>query len=195
MAIPTRSTDTPVTPVSVHGTHDELAGVENTGNIWLTSTARRVLAVLRIMFGFTFLWAFFDKTFGLGFATPAERAWISGGDPTKGFLSGSEGTFGSLFQSLSGQFWVSPLFMLGLLGIGVALLAGVGLRIAAVAGVLMYGFMYLASLPLETNPIIDDHLSGALVLVLLAVAYAGDTWGLGTWWKNTSLVKRFPILR
>ena len=31
--------------------------------------ARRALAVLRIMFGFYFLWAFLDKTSGLGFAT------------------------------------------------------------------------------------------------------------------------------
>jgi len=184
-----------VTQASVHGTHDQLAGVEHTSNHWLSPTARRVMAVLRVMFGFTFLWAFVDKTFGLGFATPAARAWINGGDPTQGFLSNSEGTFGGVFQSLAGQFWVSPLFMVGLLGIGLALVAGVGLRIAAVAGALMYGFMYLASLPLETNPIVDDHLSGAVILVLFALAYAGDTWGLGTWWKNTSITKRFPILR
>ena len=194
MSIPTRSAATPVTP-SVDGTHDVLVGVEHTGNHWLSPTARRVMAVLRIMFGFTFLWAFLDKTFGLGFATPAARAWVSGGDPTMGFLSKSEGTFGAVFQSLAGQFWVSPLFMVGLLAIGVALIAGVGLRIAAGAGVLLYGFMYLASLPLETNPVVDDHLSGALTLVLLAVAYAGDTWGLGSWWKTTSITKRFPVLR
>ena len=45
--------------------------------------ARRVLAVLRIMFGFYFLWAFLDKTFGLGFATPAAKAWINGGSPRR----------------------------------------------------------------------------------------------------------------
>lgn len=195
MAIPTRSTATQGTPTSVHGAHDELVGVEHTGNHWLSLSARRVMAVLRIMFGFTFVWAFLDKTFGLGFATPAAKAWVSGGDPTMGYLSNSEGTFGAAFQSLAGQFWVSPVFMLGLLGIGLALIAGVGLRIAAVAGVLMYGFMYLASLPLETNPIVDDHLIGAVILVLFALAYAGDTWGLGTWWKNISVTKRFPILR
>lgn len=195
MSIPTRTTITPVPPASVHGTHDDLVGVEHTGNHWLSPAARRVMAVLRIMFGFTFVWAFLDKTFGLGFATPAAKAWINGGDPTAGFLSNSEGTFGGVFQSLAGQVWVTPLFMIGLLGIGIALIAGVGLRIAAVAGVLMYGCMYLASLPLVTNPIVDDHLSGAVILVLFALAYAGDTWGLGTWWKNTSITKRFPILR
>ena len=35
----------------------------------LTRTAARALAVLRIATGFVFLWAFLDKTFGLGYAT------------------------------------------------------------------------------------------------------------------------------
>ena len=45
------------------------------------------IAVARILMGFYFLWAFIDKTFGLGFATPAERAWVGGGSPTTGFLT------------------------------------------------------------------------------------------------------------
>ena len=35
----------------------------------LNAPTRRVLAVLRLAFGFTFLWAFFDKLFALGFHT------------------------------------------------------------------------------------------------------------------------------
>ena len=62
-----------------------------------------MLAVLRIMFGFYFLWAFLDKTFGLGFATPAAKAWINGGSPTKGFLSGSEGPFSGFYHALAGN--------------------------------------------------------------------------------------------
>jgi thiosulfate dehydrogenase [quinone] large subunit len=179
----------------VHGSHDELPGVEHTSNVWNSLAARRMLAVVRIMFGFTFLWAFLDKTFGLGFATPSERAWVNGGDPTAGYLSNNEGTFSTFFQGLAGDWWVSPLFMAGLLGIGIALLAGAGMRIAAVSGALMYGFMYLAALPLENNPVVDDHLTGAAIVVTLALVYAGDTWGIGSWWKQTSIVKRFPVLR
>ena len=186
------TTNRPETPA---GTHDELAGVEHTSNHWLSPVARKVLAVIRLMFGFIFLWAFFDKLFGLGFGTPSERAWVNGGDPTMGYLSNNEGMFSGFFQGLAGQFWVSPLFMLGLLGIGVALMAGAGMRIAGIAGALMYGFMYLAALPLENNPVVDDHLTGAVIEAFLALAYAGDTWGLGSWWKNTSIVRRFPILR
>lgn len=185
----------PTTALSVTGAHDQLPGVEHTDNVWLSPAARRVMAVLRIAFGFTFLWAFLDKTFGWGFATPAERAWVNGGDPTAGYLANVEGTFGSTFQSLAGQPWVSWLFMAGLLGIGIALLSGAGLRIAAATGALLYGLMYLAALPLQNNPVIDDHLTGAIVLILLALAHAGDTWGLGSWWKSTGLVKRAPALR
>jgi thiosulfate dehydrogenase [quinone] large subunit len=191
MAVTQRRT----TPLSQTGDHDQMSGVEHTNNIWLSPAARRVMAVLRIAFGFTFLWAFLDKTFGLGFATPADRAWVNGGDPTAGFLANTEGTFASTFQSLAGQPWVSWLFMAALLGIGVALLTGAGLRIAAVSGALLYVLMYLAALPLTTNPVIDDHLTGAVILAFFALAYAGDTWGLGNWWKGTALVRRFPVLR
>lgn len=161
----------------------------------LSSAARVTLAVLRIMFGFTFMWAFLDKTFGLGFSTPPENAWIRGGDPTAGYLSNTDGPFGEVFQSLAGQTWVSALFMAGMLGIGVALLTGAGMRIAGVTGALLYVFMYLAALPLTSNPVVDSHLTGAVVVVLLALAHAGDTWGLGRWWSRTSVVQRFPILR
>ena len=39
--------------------------------------ARIVLGVLRILFGITFLWAFVDKLFGFGKATPSESSWIN----------------------------------------------------------------------------------------------------------------------
>ena len=61
-------------------------------------TARRGLAVLRIAFGVTFLWAFVDKLFGLGFATPSSRAWINGGTPAQGFIKSIEGPFKDVFQ-------------------------------------------------------------------------------------------------
>lgn len=157
--------------------------------------ARLLLGVIRILFGITFLWAFFDKLFGLGKATPSENAWVNGGDPTFGYLSNNGGTFSSFFTGLAGQQWVTWLFMAGLLGIGIALIAGAGMRIAAVTGGLLYLFMWLASFPLENNPFIDDHLTGALIVVFFALVGAGDTLGIGSWWKNTSIVRRMPLLR
>ncbi|MEU1390068.1 hypothetical protein ABZ444_29030, partial [Nonomuraea sp. NPDC005730] len=56
----------------------------------ITAAGRRpvdyVWAVARIAIGWIFLWAFLDKTFGWGFATPAGKAWVAGGSPTTGFL-------------------------------------------------------------------------------------------------------------
>ncbi|MFB9722467.1 hypothetical protein ACFFRU_27415, partial [Planobispora longispora] len=60
-------------------------------------------AITRISIGWVFLWAFLDKTFGWGVATPAERAWIGGGSPTTGFLKGTgENALGGFFSGLAG---------------------------------------------------------------------------------------------
>ncbi len=146
--------------------------------------ARKVLAVARITIGFTFLWAFLDKTFGLGFATPAERAWLNGGTPAQGFIKGIEGPFAGLFQGFANPFG-DILFMVGLLGIGVALVLGAGLRIAAVTGTLLMLFMYLAEAPFAlggNNPVVDSHWHEALLLIIAAVTLSGDTWGVGRIW-------------
>lgn len=162
----------------------------------------RVLAILRVATGFVFLWAFIDKTFGLGYATPSERAWINGGSPTRGFLSGVEvGPFDDIFRSWAGTPWANWLFMLGLLGIGLALVLGVALRIAAVSGTLMMVFMWAAEFPpdrftnagepsMSTNPIFDYHLAYALIMIVLALTFAGATWGLGKWWASLELVQK-----
>jgi thiosulfate dehydrogenase [quinone] large subunit len=55
--------------------------------------------------------------------------------------------------------------------------------------------MYAASFPLENNPVVDDHLAGAIVLIVLAATLAGDTWGFGKTWAQTHLVRRFAVLR
>jgi hypothetical protein len=69
----------------------------------MTTTAARFLAVVRVATGFVFLWAFLDKTFGFGYATPVARAWIHGGSPTKGFLSSvAVGPFESTFHTWAG---------------------------------------------------------------------------------------------
>lgn len=148
------------------------------------SSARKVLAVARITIGFTFLWAFVDKLFGLGFATPAERAWINGGTPAQGFIQGIEGPFAGFFQAFANPFG-DVLFMIGLLGIGVALVLGAGLKIAAVTGSLLMLFMYLAEIPFVlggNNPVVDSHWHEALLLVVAAATLSGDTWGVGRIW-------------
>ena len=157
---------------------------------------RYVLAGLRLALGWIFLWAFLDKLFGLGHGTPSANAWINGGSPTKGFLGKAvSGPFESFYHSIAGAAWADWLFMLGLAGIGIALLAGIGMRIAAVAGSLLLVLMWTAVLPPENNPFMDDHLIYAGVLALLALTAAGDTLGLGRAWSRLPIVQRHPWLK
>lgn len=162
----------------------------------LPAAARYVFAGVRIALGWVFLWAFLDKLFGLGHETASKDAWIHGGSPTKGFLEfGASGPFAGFYHSIAGAGWADWMFMLGLLGIGVALIAGVGLRIAAFAGAILLVLMWSVVLPPDNNPFMDDHLIYAGVLVGLALINAGDTAGVGAWWKSTKLVERLPWLR
>jgi thiosulfate dehydrogenase [quinone] large subunit len=137
------------------------------------------------------LWAFLDKLFGLGRGTPAANAWLDGGSPTAGFLGkAATGPFAGFYHSIAGNPVVDVLFMAALLGIGVALILGIGMRIAAAAGALLTVLMWTAVLPPATNPFMDDHLVYAAVLILLALLGAGNTWGLGRRWAATPLVRR-----
>lgn len=183
-------------------TTERVAGVETAPQVAPaaqlpeTSTVTRTfLGITRLSLGFVFMWAFLDKTFGLGFATERADAWINGGSATFGFLAhGTTGPFATMFQSIAGATWADWLFMVGLLGIGTALLLGIGMRIAAASGALLLMLMWAAALPLENNPVIDDHVVYAIVLGLLAAAHAGRHLGLGARWERTALVRRFPIL-
>lgn len=155
-----------------------------------------IWAITRISLGWVFLWAFLDKAFGLGRATPSENAWLDGGSPTEGFLANAPtGPFEGIYKDLAGATWADWLFMIGLLAIGVALILGIGMKIAAITGALLLVLMWTAVLPPENNPFMDDHLIYAMVLIGLAAVNAGNTWGLGKQWANTGLVQSYPILR
>ena len=171
-----------------------------------TTLGRRALALLRIGFGLTFLWAFFDKLLALGFHTGygqdgtldrfGDAAWINGGSPTEGFLKfGADGPFKEFYNSIAGSVWADWLFMLGLAGIGIALMLGITMRIAAAAGVLLLVMMWSVVLPPENNPFMDDHIVYALVLVVLALTSAGKTLGFGRVWERIPLVARHGFLK
>ncbi|MFL6134883.1 MAG: hypothetical protein ACJ72A_18905 [Nocardioidaceae bacterium] len=187
------------------------AAVTEGREIVTSSAARKALAVLRIGFGLTFLWAFFDKLLALGFSTGAivneqgaktgidffsKDAWINGGNPTLGFLKfGASGPFKGFYNAIAGETWVNVAFMFGLLAIGVALTFGITMRLGTIAGFVMYLMMWSVALWPANNPVIDDHILGAASMVVLGLTLAGDTWGAGRTWARTTLVHRFPILR
>lgn len=156
---------------------------------------KAALGITRISMGLIFLWAFFDKLWGLGFATAPEAAWVTGASPTAGFLQfGAHGPFAEFFQGLAGSTAVEWLFMLGLLFIGVSLTLGIFMNLGGWAGILMLFFMYLAvGLPPEHHPFIDDHFIYILVILLLIWGQAGKYFGLGNHWFNSPLVQKYKI--
>ncbi|HEY1178240.1 MAG TPA: hypothetical protein VGF17_18955 [Phytomonospora sp.] len=157
--------------------------------------AARALAIARIALGWIFLWAFLDKLFGFGHPTPTGKGWLDGGSPTAGYLSGVDGPFGGLFTSMSGLPAADWLFMGGMAGLGVSLVLGIGMRVAAIGGVLLLGSLWASSLPIAANLFLDQHLVYLLTIIGLTFARAGDTWGLGLWWSRTALVRKVPVLR
>lgn len=177
-----------------------------TKNTKLNPSDMKVWALLRISLGAIFLWAFIDKLVGLGFATCRDaktdavevmcsKAWLEGGSPTLGFLKfGTDGPLAEFYQGLAGNSFIDWLFMLGLLGIGLALLFGVGVRIATVSGSLLLAMMWSAALPPANNPILDDHLVYILVLAGIHVTNGNQVWGMRKWWVKQPVVKNLPIL-
>jgi thiosulfate dehydrogenase [quinone] large subunit len=196
------ATDTPRTgpahsaadPARVNG-NGQLAPTVAATDPRVAAATRYLLAGIRIGLGFIFLWAFLDKVFGLGFYTTTARAWINGGNPTEGFLSSSKGPFSGFFQAIAGTGIANVLFMGGLLAIGTALILGIGMRLAAAGGALLMVMMWAAVLPPATNPIIDDHLIYAAILIVLALLAAGNTLGMGRAWAAIPLVQRNPWLK
>ena len=190
------------TTTTVAHTQDELV---------TSGPARQALAVLRIGFGLTFLWAFFDKLLALGYSTGAvtnaagaktgidffsKDAWIHDGNPTLGFLKfGASGPFKGFYNSIAGEAWVNWAFMLGLLFIGLTLTFGIAVRLGAGAGFVMYLMMWTVALWPANNPLIDEHILGAISMAVLGLTLAGDTWGLGKVWGHQHLVAQRPALR
>lgn len=184
-----------------------MAGSTGTNESAPSRAAGYALGALRIVIGWTFLWAFIDKLLALGFSTGrnpetgavdrfGDAAWMNGGSPTEGFLAfGAKGPFKGFYNSIAGDAWANWGFMLGLLAIGVALLLGITMRLAVFGAALMYLLMWTVVLPPENNPITDDHTIGLLAVVVLGLCYAGRYLGLGSWWERQSIVHRFPILK
>lgn len=200
----------PVTPTTREPT-DDLARPRTTPHSGEpTPMSRRVGALgllgLRLAIGFEFLWAFLDKVFGFGWRTPSGKAWIHGGSPTTGFLSGVEvGPLQGTFHSLAGVTAVDWVFMLGLLGVGVALILGVALRPAAISGGLMLAMMYVATWPFaklgasgptgSTNPIIDAHIVSFMALVVIGAFAALSVGAISRRWSTLAIVRSHSWLR
>ena len=153
--------------------------------------------MLRLYMGLVFLWAFLDKVLGLGFATKAGKAWLDGVSPTAGFLKfGVHGPVAEIYHSLAGNMVVDMFFMLGLLGIGLAMTLGAGVKVASVSGAIMIFLIYTGLIPPENHPFLDEHILEIIVFLGLGFVAEdpGSTAGIGKWWKNRPLVQQHKWL-
>ena len=150
---------------------------------------------IRLVLGWTMIWAFFDKLFGLGYATASSKSWLNGGSPTSGYLQfASSGPLSGFYNGLSGNTVVDVLFMAALLLIGGAVILGIGTKISGYAGALLMVLLWSTNLPPANNPIVDDHIVYMILFLAMTLVKPGRWLGLGKWWSNTPFVKRFPIL-
>jgi thiosulfate dehydrogenase [quinone] large subunit len=165
------------------------------------------LSIARILIGFVFFWAFIDKLFALGFSTGKDsktgvvdyfgpKAWINGAHVTEGYLKSSSGPLGSFFSGRGAQRWTDWVFMIGLAGIGLALMFGIGTKVAAWSGVAMLAMMYTThawpgTVTGATNPFLDEHIVyGVTAVGIVFVELKRQAVGLGSWWRKLPFVQK-----
>ena len=179
-----------------------MATMEPTSAVTRSRAGWALLSITRIALGFYFLWAFLDKLLGLGYSvcrttaedgtytieTFCEKAWVNGGHVTEGYLvygGNVNSPFHDFFVNLGADRWTDWPFMIGLAGVGLALMLGIGTKVAAWSGGLMLLFMYLTQMPTVTNPFLDEHLIYILAIAaIVLVEKEHQSIGLGKWWRG-----------
>jgi thiosulfate dehydrogenase [quinone] large subunit len=181
-----------------------------------TTGLQRVVGLLRLAMGWTFLWAFLDKAFALGFSTGrvlddagqtvridffGDGAWINGASPTAGAVGFAlKGPFADAIQTVTGYQmtqtgpqvagWLDWVYMLSMLLVGLGLILGIGTRLAAIGGIAWLAIFYAGTaIWPEHNPFLDDHVVYAVILVGLILANAGRYYGLGKAWQRIGFVQ------
>lgn len=131
----------------------------------------KLIVLLRVVLGWFFFYAGYSKL-------------ASGAFSAAGFLMGAK-TFPGLyvwFASSGNIGWVNALNVYGQMAIGIALILGVGVRVASYAGALMMLLYYFPSLDFpkagEHGYLVDDHIIYIAAFLVLAAVRAGRTMGL-----------------
>lgn len=118
-----------------------------------------------------------------------------------GFLKGAK-TFNG-FYNLFLQENILPIVNFlnewGLTAIGIALIMGIGVRLASIFGA---GLMMLYYFPILEFPyigkhafLIEEHIIYALDFIFLFAFRAGRVWGVETWCSKLPICARFPKIR
>jgi len=180
------------------------------GRIRIPRGGAITIAVMRIALGLVYLWAFISQGFGIGYtnkATPppdapagakvtyewtfnvdADNGWITSGfdhSPTEAFVDNNlHGPLAFIPQNLPTGL-VDFMWIFALAGLGIALTFGVFANIAGWGGFVMNIFIWLATFPPSTNPLIDgEHVTFALAILLFMWLQASNYWGVGRWWRS-----------
>ena len=159
------------------------------------SPDKYVIGILRIALGFYMFWAGIDKIFGFGLATKKDAAIINGGKATLGFLKFGTATspLHGFYAAIAGNVITEILFVGGLVLIGLALMLGVGTRIAGISGAILMSLMYLAVLPMTHNPLLDEHIIyGLSFLYFATMPKVGNYLGFGAKWGE--ITNNNPVL-
>lgn len=116
-----------------------------------------------------------------------------------GFLNSAKTfpAFYAWFALPANSWWIDPLNSWGIALIGVALLTGIEVRVAAWAGALMmilYYFPHYAFPTVTYGYIVEEHFIYAGAFILIAVWPAMQSFGLGTYVRR-SFLGRIPVVR
>lgn len=138
------------------------------------------LVLIRVVLGAQFLLS--------GWTKLTNETWSA-----TGYLSQATGPFAEWFLSLVGNPLVDSLNIYGQIAIGLALILGIFVRPAAVAGLILMGLYYLAQFEQNTaHGLIDDHVVYACLFLLMMAGGFGQIWGLdGMIGRQPSLQKKF----
>lgn len=147
-----------------------------------------LIFALRISMGWLLLYA--------GFSKITNPEWSAAG-----FLKSAE-TFPALYE------WFGSPAMLpitnflnewGQVLLGLAIIFGVVMTLSSILAALMMVLYYLPALNFpfvgEHSLLVDEHIIYAIVFLLLGALKAGQYWGLGCWWADLPLWKRYPRLK
>ncbi|MET0628234.1 MAG: hypothetical protein ABW033_07250 [Acidimicrobiia bacterium] len=193
--------DTTTVPHDHRPSHS--VAMDDRGRVTIPKAGANVAAVLRILLGLVYLWAFLAQGFGIGYTNSetdangnveygwhfdhdADNGWITSGfehSPTAGYVDNAHGPTAFIVQELpTGVDDFGWMFAIG--GLGIALSFGIFMGIAGWGGFLLNILIWFAGFPPTTNPLIDgQHMAFAFAILLLMYLQAGNRWGLGRWWR------------
>jgi thiosulfate dehydrogenase [quinone] large subunit len=153
---------------------------------WPSKVANSLLPpsvlLLRLVMGWVFVWAGFDKL-------------IRGFDAS-GFLLNAKGPLAGWFQNLgendAALDVIHPLVIWSQILIGIALIFGLAVRWAAFWGAVQMFMFYIAQFPPEHNPFMEYYLVYILALALLGALGAGRLFGLDAYIERLAIVRKMP---